>query len=144
MNFDPDHVHSGGTAILGIDDAIAANSKVSAIGIGLLRAIVDAHVSVRDVFVLVNRDVILSDKDDCVGAIANTGDALGKATEFNFVGLAPEFFVFEVDEKMVHFHKGAGVGVEDGIENFLRELPTRCLFCCEWAAGDIVVNMDAC
>jgi hypothetical protein len=45
---------------------------------------------------------------------------------------------------MVHFHEGAGVGVENGIENFPRELPTRCLFCREWAAGDVVVNMDAC
>ncbi len=141
MNFDRDHVHGGGTTIPGIGDAIAANGKVSAIGIGLLRAIVDAHASVRDVFASVDWDVFLSDEDNHVGAIANAGDALGKATEFNCVGLAPEFFF---DKKMAHFHEGAGVGVEDGIENFPRELPTRCLFCHEWAAGDVVVNIDAC
>jgi hypothetical protein len=45
---------------------------------------------------------------------------------------------------VVHFHEGASVGVEDGIENFARELPTRSLMHCEWAAGDVVVNMDAC
>jgi hypothetical protein len=144
MNFDHDHVHSGGTAIPGISDVIAANGKASAIGIGLLRAIVDAHASVCDVFALVDRDIVSSDEGDHVGAVANAGDALGKATKFDCVGLAPEFFVFGVDKKMVHFHESAGVGVEDSIENFLRELPTRCLFCHEWAASDVVVNMDAC
>jgi hypothetical protein len=144
MNFDCDHVHGGGTAIPGIGDAIATNGKASAIGIGLLRVIVDAHASICDVFALVDWDVVSSDEDYRVGAVANAGDALGKATEFNRVGLAPEFFVFGVDEKMAHFHEGTGVGVEDGTENFLRELPTRCLFCREWAAGDVIVNMDAC
>ena len=131
VNFDCDHVHGGGTAIPGIDDAIAANSKASAIGIGLLRAIVDEHTSVRDIFVSVDWDIVLSDEDDCVGAIANARDALGKATVFDCVGLAPEFFVFGVDKKMAHFHEGAGVGVEEGTENFSRELLIRCLFCRE-------------
>jgi hypothetical protein len=144
MNFDHDHVHGGGTTIPRIGDAIATGSKASAIGIGLLRAIVDAHASVRDVFALVDWDVLLSDEDNCVGAIANAGDTLGKATKFDCVGLAPEYFVFGVDKKMAHFYEGTSVSVEDGIENFPRELPTRCLFCREWVAGDVVVNMDAC
>ncbi len=124
MNFDHDHVDGGGTAIPGVGDAIAAKGEASAIGIGLLRMIVDAHASVQDVFLSVDWDVFSSDKDYCVGAFANAGDALGKATEFNRVGLSPEFFVLGVDEKMAHFHEGAGVGVEDGIENFPRESPT--------------------
>ncbi len=144
MNFDCDHVHGRGTTIPRIGDVNAANGKASAIGISLLRAIIDAHVSVRDVFASVGRDIILSDEDNHVGAVADTGDALGKATKFDCVGLAPEFFVFGVDKKMVHFHEGAAVGVEDSIENFPRELPTRCFFCCEWAASDVIVNMDAC
>jgi hypothetical protein len=144
MNFDRDYVDSGGTTIPGIGDAIAGNGEASAIGIGLLRTIVDAHASVRDVFALVDWDVVSSDEDNCVGAIANAGDALGKATEFDCVGLAPEFFVLGVDEKVAHFYEGADVGVEDGIENFLRGLPTRSLVCHEWVAGDVVVNMDAC
>jgi hypothetical protein len=144
MNFDRDHVHGGGTSIPGIGDVIAANGKASANGIGLLRVIVDAHVSVRGVFALVGLNIVSSDEDDHVGAVANARDALGKATKFDRVGLAPEFFEFGVDKKMAHFHEGAGVGVEDGIENFPRESPTRCLFCREWAAGDVVVNMDAC
>ncbi len=48
-------------------------------------------MSVHDVFALVDRDIVLSDEDNCVGAVANAGDALGKATMFDHVGLAPEF-----------------------------------------------------
>jgi hypothetical protein len=143
MNFD-DHVNGGSTAIPGIGDAIAANGKAGAIGIGLFRVLVDAHASISDVFASVDRDVVSSDEDDHVGAINNARDALGKATKFNCVGLAPEFFVFGVDKKMALFHEGAGVLVEDGIENFPRILPTRCLFCYEWATGDVVAHMDAC
>jgi hypothetical protein len=66
--------------ISGIGDAIATYSEASAIGISLLRMIVDAHASVCDVFASVNRDVVLSDEDNHVGAFANAGDALGKAT----------------------------------------------------------------
>ncbi len=62
MNFDLDHVNGGGTVIPGIGDAIAANGEASAIGIGLLRTIVDAHVSVRDIFALVDWVIFLSDE----------------------------------------------------------------------------------
>ncbi len=144
MNFDHDHVNGGGATIPRIGDATAANGKASAIGIGLLRVIFDTHLSVGDVFGLVDQDVVASDEDDCVGTVANARDALGKATEFDCVGLAPEFFVLGVDKKVAHFHEGAGVGVEDGIENIPWELSTRSLVCREWAAGDVVVNMDAC
>jgi hypothetical protein len=106
--------------------------------------IVDAHTSIRDVFALVDWNVVSSDEDNCVGAVANAGDALDKATAFDCVGLAPEFFVLGLEKKVAHFHEGASVGVEDGIENFLWELPTRSLVCREWAASDVVVNMDAC
>jgi hypothetical protein len=144
VNLDCDHVNGGGTAIPGVGDVIAANGEASAIGIGFLRTIVDAHASVRDVFVSVDWDVILSHEDYPVGAFANARDALGKATEVDYVGLAPEFFVLGVDKKAAHFHEDTGVGVEDGIENFRRESPTQSLVSREWAAGDVVVNMDAC
>jgi hypothetical protein len=123
---------------------IAANGEASALRIGLLRTIVDAHAPERDVFALVDQDVLLTDEDNCVGALAYAWDALGKATKFDCVGRAPEYFVFGVDEKVAHFHEGASVSVEDGIENFPRELPTRSLICREWAASDVVVIMDAC
>jgi hypothetical protein len=143
MNLDCDHVDSGGTAIPMIGDAIAADGETSAIVIGLLRMIVDAHVPICDGSALVDWDVVSSDEDYRVGALANAWDALGKATKFDCVRLAPEFFVLGVDKKVAHFHEGAGVGLEDGIDNFLRELPTRSLMRQGWAAGDVVVNMDA-
>ncbi len=80
VNFDHDHVNGGGTAIPGVGDAIAANGEASAIGISLLRTIVDAHASGYDIFLLVDWDVILSDEDYCVDACANARDALGQAT----------------------------------------------------------------
>ena len=143
MNLDCNHVDHGGIAIPRIGDVIAADGEARAIGIGLLRRIVDAHLPLCDVFALVHWDVVLSNEDNCVGALANAWSALGKRTKFVHVGLAPEFFVLGVDKKVAHFHEGASVGVEDGIENFLRELPTRSLMHGEWAASDVVVNMDA-
>jgi hypothetical protein len=59
MNLDCDHVNGGGTAIPSIGDAIATDCEVSAVGIGLLRTIVDAHVPIHDVFTSVDWDVIL-------------------------------------------------------------------------------------
>ncbi len=52
------------------------------------------------------------------------------------------FLVLGIDKKVAHFHEDAGVGDEDGIENFLWELPTRSLVHHEWAVSDVVVNMD--
>ena len=49
MNFDHDHVNGGGTTIPGVSDAIAANGEASAIGISLLRMIVDTHPSIGDI-----------------------------------------------------------------------------------------------
>jgi hypothetical protein len=125
VNVDRDHINGGGSAIPRVGDVIATNGEASVIGIGFLRTIVDAHASVRDIFLLINREVLLSDEDYHVSAFANAGDALGKGTKFDHVGLAPELFVLGVDEKVAHFHEGAGVGVEGRIENFFpRELPT--------------------
>jgi hypothetical protein len=123
VNFDCDQVNGGGNAIPGVGDAIAANGEASAIGIGLLRMIVEAHATICDVFALVDQGVVLPDEDYHVGAFANAGAALGKVTKFDCVGLSPGFFVLGVDKKVAHFHEGAGVGVEDGIENFPRESP---------------------
>jgi hypothetical protein len=59
MNLDCDQVDGGGTTIPSIGDVIATDCEVSAVGIGLLRIIVDAHVPIRDVFASVDWDVIL-------------------------------------------------------------------------------------
>ncbi len=85
---------------------------------------------------MVHWDVVSSNEDNCVGALANAWDALGKATKLDSVGLA--------HKKVAHFHEGASVSVEDCIENFAREWPTRGLMHRKWAADDVVVNMDAC
>jgi hypothetical protein len=86
--------------------------------------IVDAHASISEVFASVDQDIVSSNEDYRVGAFANARDALGKATYFDCIGLAPEFFVLGIDEKVSYFHVGTSVGVEDGIENYPMELPT--------------------
>jgi hypothetical protein len=74
MNFDCDHFNGGGTTIPGIGDVITTNVEASAIGIGLLRILVDPHASVCDVFALVDDwDVVLSDEGNCFDAIAIPG-----------------------------------------------------------------------
>jgi hypothetical protein len=120
-----------GVAISRIGDAIATDGEARAIGIGLLRTIVDMHVPICDVFALVDQDVVLCNEDNCVGALASAWDALGKAAKFDCVGLAPEFFVLGVDKKVAHFHEGSSVSVEDSVENFMRKFPTRGLMCRE-------------
>ncbi len=85
MSLDCDHVNNGGTTIPGIGDVIAADGEASAIGIGLLWTKVDTHAPIPDVFALVDQDVVLSNEDNHVAALANAWDALGKATKFNRV-----------------------------------------------------------
>ncbi len=96
-----------------------------------------------DVFALVDWNIVSSNEENHVGALAKAWDALGKATKFDCVGLAPEFFTLGVGKNVAHFQEGTSVGVEDGIENFLWELLTRSLMHREWVAGDVIVNMDA-
>ncbi len=71
-------------------------------------------------FLSVDWDIIFSNVDDHVGALANAWDALGKATKFDCEQLAPEFFVLGVDKKVAYFHEGASVSVEEGIANLSR------------------------
>ncbi len=60
MEFDSDHVNSRRAAVARVVDPVATYSEARLIGVVLLWVIVDAHVSVRDVFDLVNGDLVLS------------------------------------------------------------------------------------
>ena len=58
MEFDRDHVNSRRAAVAGVVDPVAAYSEASLIVVILLWAIVDAHASIRDIFDLVNGDLV--------------------------------------------------------------------------------------
>ena len=105
--------------IAGVGDMIATNGESSVVRDSLFGSLIDADVAICNIFALLEWDIILSSENNCVGAIACTWDALGKATKFGCVGLAPQFLVLGVDEKVAHFHVHASVIVEDSIENFL-------------------------
>jgi hypothetical protein len=58
MEFDSDHVNSRHAAAARVVDPVATYSEASSIGVVLLWAIIDAHASIRDIFDLVNGDLI--------------------------------------------------------------------------------------
>jgi hypothetical protein len=60
MEFDSDHVDSRCATVVGVVDPVAAYSEASLIGAVLLWAIVDAYASIRDIFDLVNGDIVPS------------------------------------------------------------------------------------
>jgi hypothetical protein len=72
MEFDRDHVNSRRAAVAGIVDPVAAYSEASSIGVVLLWAIVDAHVSMRDVFDSVNGDLFPSYENYGVSSFADS------------------------------------------------------------------------
>ena len=92
-----------------------------AIGVILLRAMVDADAAVGSVLLPVNGDFLALDKDKSVGAFADTRDALGKPGKFSGVRFAPNFLILRVGEKVLHFHELAGVLVKDCVEEVSRE-----------------------
>ena len=72
MEFDRDHVNSRHAAVAGVVDPVAAYSETSLIGVVLLWVIVDAHASMRDVFDLVNGDLIPSYETYGVSSFADS------------------------------------------------------------------------
>ncbi len=95
---------------------LPGDHEAPAIGVVLLRAIVDADTAVGSVLLPVNGDVAVLDEDNGVGAFADTRDALVKPGKFSGVQFAPKFLILRVGEKVSHIHELFGVLVEDCIE----------------------------
>ncbi len=72
MEFDCDHVDSRRATVARVVDPVAAYCEPSLIGVVLLRAIVDAHASTRDIFDSVNGDLIPSYEDYGVSSFADS------------------------------------------------------------------------
>ena len=72
MEFDHDHVDSRCAAVAGVVDPVAAYCEASSIGVVLLWAIVYAHTSIRDVFDLVNGDLVPSYENYGVSSFADS------------------------------------------------------------------------
>jgi hypothetical protein len=76
MEFDSDHFDSRHAAVAGVVDPVAAYCEASLIGVVLLWAIVDAHASIRDIFDLVNGDLLLLYENYGVSSFANSSYSL--------------------------------------------------------------------
>ncbi len=70
-------------------EEIAAHGDSCAVGILLLRMIVDTDLCVCDVAFAIWWNVLAADENDGVGAFADSGHALSKTPEFFCVGFAP-------------------------------------------------------
>ncbi len=89
MELDSDHVNIRCAAVARVVEEIAAHSDLCAVGVLLLRAIVDTDTRVRDVAFAIWWNIFAADESDGVGAFADSGHALSKTPEFFCVGFAP-------------------------------------------------------
>ena len=76
MEFDGDHDNGGHADVAKNVNEVAANCKLCVVGVFLFGAVVDTDVDVGGVAVAIGRDLAALDEDNCVGAFADTGDAL--------------------------------------------------------------------
>jgi hypothetical protein len=82
MKFDSDNVGSRCAAVIGVVDKIAIHCDLYAVGVLLLRSIVDEDPHVHDVTFAYVEDVFVPDRNNSVGAFSDTVDSLGKTPEF--------------------------------------------------------------
>ena len=71
-----DHVDNCRADIAKNVDEVAPDCKLHAVGVFLFGAVVDTDASVGGVAAAIGKDLFALDEDNCVGAFADTGDAL--------------------------------------------------------------------
>ena len=76
MEFDGDHVNGGRADTTKNVDEVATDCKSCAVGVIFFGAVVYTDAGVGGVAVATGRDLIAIDEDNCVGAFADTRDAL--------------------------------------------------------------------
>jgi hypothetical protein len=143
MELDSDHVDSRCAAVTRVVEEIAAHGDSCAVGVLLLRAIVDTDSCIRDVAFAIMWNVFTKDENDSVGTFADSGHALSKTPEFLHVGFAPQFLVLGVYEEMPHFHEMACGFVEDSVEHVGGVLLLSCTASHDRAACCFTIIVDA-
>ncbi len=89
MELDSDRVNGRCAAVARVVEEIATHGDLCAVGVLLLRAIVDTDTRVRDVAFAIWWNVFAADRNDGVGTFADSGHALSKMPKFFCVGFAP-------------------------------------------------------
>jgi hypothetical protein len=94
------HVSCWCAAIARVSDSVTTHCKADAMRVFLVRSVVGADASVGDVFLAMQRDLVVCNKDYGVGAFHGDGDSLGKATKFFTICIFPYCTVLRVFDEM--------------------------------------------
>jgi hypothetical protein len=143
MELDSDHVNGRCIAVTRVVEEIAIHGDSCAVGVLLLRAIVDTDSRIRDVAFAIVWNVFVADDNSSVGTFADSGHALSKMPKFLCAGFAPQFLVLGVHQEVLHFHKMAHGFVEDSMEHVSGVLSLSCTASCDRAACCFAIIVDA-
>jgi hypothetical protein len=144
MELDCDHVNGrGATVTRVVEEEIAAHGDLCAVGVLLPWAIVDTDLCVCDIAFAIVWNVFVTDENDGVGTIADSGHALSKTLEFLHVGFAPQFLVLGVYKEVPHFHEVARGFVKDSVEHVGGVLLLSCAMGSDGAACPFAIIVDA-
>ncbi len=143
MGLDSDHVNSRCATVTRVVEEIAAHGDLCAVGVLLLRVIVDTDTRVRDIAFAIVWNVFAADENDGVGAFADSGYALSKMPEFFCVDFSPYFLVLGVHKEVLHFYEMARGFVKDNMEHVSRVLLLSCAVRCDRAAHRFAIVVDA-
>jgi hypothetical protein len=127
MELDSDHVNGRCATVTRVVKEIADHGDSCAVGVLLLRAIVDTDLRVRDIVFAIVRNVFAEDENNSVGTFADSKHALSKMPKFLCMGFAPQFLVLGVHEEVPHFHEMARGFVEDSMEHVGGVLSLSCV-----------------
>ncbi len=142
MELDSDHVNGRCAAVTRVVEEIAAHGDSCAVGVSLLRAIVDTDLLVHDIAFTIVWNVFAADENNSIGTFADSGHALCKMPKFLCVGFTPQFLVLGVHKEVPHFHEMACGFVKDSVEHVGGVLSLSCVAshdraaCCFSIIGD--------
>ena len=110
-----------GARVARVADAIATDGDACAVGISFLWAYFTHDSCVRDVVPAVQRDVMVADRFEGIGAVDSFfggigrvgSNALAEAAEFVCVGFIPGFFVGRVSSQLSMLQHSSCFGVQD-------------------------------
>jgi hypothetical protein len=143
MELDSDHVNSRCAAVTRVVEEIAAHGDACAVGVLLLRAIVDTDSRVRDIACAIVQNVFAADENDSVSTFADSRHALSRTPEFLCVGFAPQLLVLGVHKEVPHFHEMARGFVKDSMKHVGGVLLLSCTASSDRAACCFTMIVDA-
>ncbi len=143
MEFYSDRVKGGCATVTWVVKEIAAHGDSCAVGVLLLRAIVDADLCIRDVMFAIVWNVVMADENNSVGTLADSRHALSKTPKFLCVRFAPQFLVHGVHKKIPHFHEMARGFIKNSVEHVGGVLSLSYAASRDWAGCSFAIIVGA-